>query len=46
MITEETKDWVKPPSWEKTKTNVEAAWTQKWHGVHITGQMRMKNNLI
>ena len=40
------KDWVKSPSWEKTKNNVEAVWRQKWHGVHNTGQMRMKNDLI
>lgn len=37
---------MKSPSWEKTKANVDAAWRQKWHGVHITGQMRMKNYLI
>jgi hypothetical protein len=26
MITEETKDWVKPTSWGKTKNNVEVVW--------------------
>jgi hypothetical protein len=46
MITAEMKDWVKSPSLKKTKINVEAAWRQMWHGVHITGQMRMKDDLI